>query len=76
MQRRALITFLGGTAVWPFVAGAQPALPVIGYLGAASPGPWAGRLAAFRRGLGEAGYVEGTNVAVEYRWASTSSCST
>jgi putative ABC transport system substrate-binding protein len=47
----------------------QQAMPVIGYLGTATPEQWAGRLLAFRRGLGEAGYVEGQNVAIEYRWA-------
>ena len=57
-------------ATWPRAAAAQqPATPVIGYLGAETPSAFASRIAAFRQGLGESGYVEGKNVAIEFRWA-------
>ena len=70
MRRRDFIAALGATAVaWPFTAHAQQAMPVIGLLGADLPDVYADRLLAFRRGLKETGYVEGQNLAIEYRWA-------
>jgi hypothetical protein len=69
MQRREFIAWLGGAIAWPLVAQAQQRMPVVGFLYAGFPESAATLLSAFRKGLGDVGYIEGQKVAIEYRWA-------
>jgi putative tryptophan/tyrosine transport system substrate-binding protein len=71
MRRREFIKAIAGSSItWPLAAQAQqPAMPVVGFINAASPQSYSRQLAGFLKGLSEAGYVDGRNVAIEYRWA-------
>jgi hypothetical protein len=71
MRRREFVTMIGGMTAWPFAARVQqPGMPVIGFVSVASAtGGYAPHLSAFLKGLSEAGYVDGQNVTIEYRWA-------
>jgi putative tryptophan/tyrosine transport system substrate-binding protein len=70
MRRRELMLLLGGAMTTaPALRAQQKAIPAIGYLGSESPGPFAPFVDAFRHGLSETGYIEGQNLAIEYRWA-------
>jgi putative ABC transport system substrate-binding protein len=70
MRRREFITFVGGAVTWPFAVRAQQsAMPLIGFLNTQSAGPFSHLVAGFQQGLREAGFLEGQNIQIEYRWA-------
>src|SRR3981189_3641399 len=70
MRRREFVSLFGAAAAWPIAARAQQAaMPVVGVLGAVSPDGYSERVRGLRQGLKDTGYVEGENVAIEYRWA-------
>ena len=71
LSRREFSLLLGGAGIaWPLTTGAQqPVMPMVGYLANATPSGFAHLVAAFQRGLGELGYIEGRTVTIEYRWA-------
>jgi len=69
VRRREFVALLGGAATWPLIATAQQTNPVIGFLRSSSPDLYAAPLRSFRQGLSETGYVEGRNVAIDFRWS-------
>lgn len=69
-RREFIVVFAAAAGTWPLATLAQQsAIPVVGFLSSASPKPYAGRVAGFRKGLNQAGYVEGRDLTIEFRWA-------